>query len=209
MTDNYIKKPVIAIDVDDVLADSVEAYRLQVNARTGADLQPEHYRISGPYWKYFETVWQMHGIADKVPAEELFQQMIVDQSHVPPAPGAACALKKLAKNYDLVVITARYPEWEAATRVWLEQHFPRVFADIHFAGGHDQKERKTKGQMCLEIGATYLLDDNPEHCVSASEVGVQALLFGDFGWHVDVPADMVRCKTWKDVERYFDAERSR
>ena len=43
-----------------------------------------------------------------------------------------------------------------------------------------------------------------EHCISASEYQVEAILFGEFGWHLDVPNNMQRCKDWPAVLEYFN-----
>lgn len=196
-------KPIIAIDVDDVLAHSTESLRQVVNARTGANLQPEHFQVPGTYWGYYKKVWETHGLADKVTMEELSPQMAADQSHVPMYKGADRALKTLAKRFELVVVTARNPEWEKASHVWLGKHFPGMFSKIIFGGGKYHDIAVTKGDLCAEIGAAYLIDDNVEHCISALSRGVTPILFGQYGWHIDVPDDMVRCRTWIDVERYF------
>lgn len=200
-----MKKPVIAIDVDDVLAHSVEAFRLKVNAMVGANLAPEHFRVPGEYHHYLDTVLQTNGVDYAPIKDNLFVSMIHDQSHIPPQPGAVQALKHLARRYDFVVVTARDTEWEPATHVWLRQHFPGVFREVHFAGHRHDPAGKTKGDMCVDAGADYLVDDNPEHVMSAQDRGVTAILFGEYGWHVNVPEDMVRCKTWQDVEKFFDA----
>jgi 5'(3')-deoxyribonucleotidase len=197
-------KAIVAIDVDDVLAHSTEAFRLAVNEKAGAQLTPEDYRVPGDYHQYYERVWQTHGIADKVPADELFGQMERDQSHVPPYKGASAVLRKLAKQYELIVVTARYPEWYEATDVWLKSHFPDVFSQIHFGGSNRDPLGRSKGDICVEIGAKYLIDDNIEHCTSAADRGVTPILFGEYGWHVGVPQGTIRCKTWNEVEKYFD-----
>lgn len=202
-----MKKPVIAIDVDDVLAHSIEHFRLEVNQRTGAALTPEHFREPDDYHRYLDRVLQRNGIDYAAIKDEMFQQMIEDQSHILPNPGAIETLKHLAKYYDLAVITARDPEWEPQTQVWLQRHFPDVFTGIHFAGNRHDPARKTKGDMCLEAGAAYLIDDNPEHAREAQQKGVTVVLFGDYGWHAKVPKEMTRCKTWQEVMEYFDDKR--
>jgi 5'(3')-deoxyribonucleotidase len=204
-----MSKPVIAIDVDDVLAHSIESFRLQVNARAGAQLTREHFMVPGEYHHYLDRVLETNGVDYATIKDDLFLGMSNDQSHIPPQPGAVKVLQKLAREYELVVITARAPEWEAQTHVWLQMHFPGVFKEVHFAGNRHDPIQKSKGDMCVEAGAAYLIDDNPEHAVSAEAKGVQVILFGEYGWQIDVPEDMKQCKTWSEVEQYFDGQRSR
>jgi 5'(3')-deoxyribonucleotidase len=201
-------KPIVAIDVDDVLAHSIEAFRLKINQKAGVNLTAEHYLVPGEYHKYLDRVLAANGVDYDGLKDELFADMSRDQSHIQPHPGAAEILHRLSRHYDFVVITARDLEWQEQTSVWMKKHFPNTFKEIHFAGNRHDPAKKTKGDMCLEAGATYLIDDNPEHALDASAKGVKVVLFGSYGWHTNVPEDMVRCRTWQEVEAYFDAERS-
>lgn len=198
-------KPIIAIDIDDVLAQGTESLRLQVNQRLGVNLTPEHYQIPGSYRRYYETVWKEHGILDRIDWEELNSQMVVDQSHVPVVLEAAAVLRRLKRKYDLVVVTAREATWGAATREWVEKQFPDTFLAVHFAGRHDGTT-ETKGELCAGLGAGWLIDDNVEHAHTALEQGIKVLLFGSYGWHknIEIHKDIVRCKDWAAVAEYFD-----
>ena len=92
-------KKIIAVDIDDVIADSTEAYRLMINKRMSVNLKPEHYMVQGPYWQYSEQVWSSNGLdVTKIPLEELEGQMISDQSHILPKDGAQKALAQLAHH---------------------------------------------------------------------------------------------------------------
>ncbi len=196
---------VIAIDLDDVIADSIEALRVVVNKRIDAQLTAEDYKAEGgDYRGYYDRVWMRHGVADKVKYADLLEEMEGDQSHVPVLPGAAFALGELSKRFKLVIIMARNQDWEKATKVWLSQQFGHTFDAIYFAHGKEPADSKTKGQLCQELGVSWLIDDNPVHCISAQEVGVIPILFGQYGWHQTVPDGVVSCKDWPAVLEYFD-----
>jgi 5'(3')-deoxyribonucleotidase len=199
-----MKKPLIAVDIDDVLAQGTESLRLEVKKRLGINLLPEAYAVPGDYWHYYERVWEANGVADRVNFTELSLQMVADQSHILPFTNAFEVLTKLSRKYDLIVITARDLSWEPATRAWIAVHFPNIFSDIYFAGRKDSK--KTKGEICAELGASWLIDDNIDHAHTALEQGITVVLFGDYGWHKqrDIHEDVVRCKDWRAVQRYFD-----
>lgn len=197
-------KAIIAIDIDDVLAKGTESLRREVNRRLGVDLQPEHYSIPGEYWGYYERVWQENGLGGRITMEELNPQMVEDQSHVPPFDEARVVLRKLLQRYRLVVVTARNPDWRPATERWLQGHFSDVFEGIYFAGNHSSVQ--TKGELCMELGAEWLIDDNIGHAHTALECGINVVLFGDYGWHkgLEVHEDVARCKDWAAVGKYFD-----
>jgi 5'(3')-deoxyribonucleotidase len=203
-----MSKPKIAIDLDDVLADSTEAYRLQVNQRTGADLTAAHYKVPGEYHRYYHRVWKQHGIFDRVPVDELDREMAADQSHIPASDGALETLRYLGARYELVVMTARKPDWQPATRRWIAERYPDIFSEIVFAGSQHNEVQESKGEACARVGAAYLIDDNFDHAGAAIHKGIQVIVFGDYGWHFKLPPSVTRCRTWREVKEYFDGQRS-
>jgi 5'(3')-deoxyribonucleotidase len=205
-----MKMPIIAIDVDDVLADSTESVRRQVNKKLGLNLQPEHYKVPGDYWGYYETVWATHGLSDQITIETLDTDMTIDQSHILPYVGANKVLRRLAKHFELVVTTSRNADWEAATIAWLDSNFPGVFKRVIFTDSVHNPGQKSKGEICHEIGASWLVDDNVEHAKTALEQGVSVVLFGEYGWHHTghtLPDHVLRCKSWIELGTYFERQR--
>lgn len=196
-------RKLIAIDIDDTIADSTESLRLLVNRRTGVSLTQEAYRIKGDYWGYYERVWEANNIADRASYDDFANEMVDDQSHVPLLPGAEFAINELASQYDIVLLTARDKTWEKATRRWLSDNLGDHDIDIHFTSAHKDEREMTKGQLCRHLNAEILIDDNVEHCQSAINEGVQALLFGNYGWHHDAPDTLKRCKDWQAVLDFF------
>jgi 5'(3')-deoxyribonucleotidase len=199
-------KPIIAVDIDDVIPESTEAFRKVVNAHAGFDLRPEHYKIEGSYWGYYDQVWKTHGVAELVDRDQLMHQMHVDQSHVPLLPGSAYAIGRLQQNFTIVLVTARDPKWQGATSNWLSEQFGTSVPALYFSEAHRGVEgSKTKGEICRELGAQWMIDDNPGHCQTVLDCGVTAILFGEYGWHIDIPVGTVRCKDWQVVLEYLDA----
>jgi 5'(3')-deoxyribonucleotidase len=198
------KKPTIAVDIDDVLADSTEAYRIKVNEQSGANLRPHHYQVKGDYWGYYERIWAEHGIVAN--EDELDAEMISDQTSIPLLAGAEFAIGELSKKYNIVIVTARNPLWEGATKDWLKHHFGNSTLDLYFSEAHRSEGKKTKGQLCKDLGASWLIDDNIGHCSSALDEGIKAILFGEYGWHGEVPEGIVRCSDWPKVLEYFDGK---
>lgn len=89
----------------------------------------------------------------------------------------------------------------------LEANAPRLFDDVTFMHLWDEGDTKaTKAQICKELKATHLIDDNYDHCKLAAEAGVRALVFGDYGWNRDRPlmAGMQRVNSWHEVLDYFN-----
>lgn len=196
-----MSKKVIAVDIDDVIADSTDTMRRRVNARTGSNLAIEHYQVPHEgYWGYYERVWKTHGV--DISYDDLAEEMEADQSHVPLLAGASFALSELASKYTLLIITSRPHTWQPETEDWLKSKFGDTFISFHFTDSG--KEKKTKGQICKELDVDWLIDDNPEHCQSAINEGVGAILFGNYGWHHKAPKHLIKCKDWPAVLEYFN-----
>jgi len=198
-------KPVIAIDIDDVIADSTESLRRLVNKRLGVNLTKEDYRIPGNYRKYYEHVWNQHDLVDKIKYADLEDEMVISQSHVPVMAGAEKVVRELQKRYHVIFITARHVSWEGATREWFKNVLAHDDVELYFSEGMRNIGAMTKGQLCKQLGADWLIDDNPKHLLTAQEERVGAILFGDYGWHYvgDMPLTITRCKDWHEVMEYF------
>lgn len=197
------KRSIIAVDIDDTLADSTESLRLLVNERTGANLTVDDYRSSGEYWGYYERVWRQHGLVD-LKLDEFDSEMEIDQLHVPLLASAGFALKQLMDKYDVVFITSRNASWEKATLAWMNHYLGENQFKLFFTNRFADKGVKTKGQLCIELGATLLIDDNVDHCRSAIDNGVDAILFGEYGWQQSIPSGLKQCKDWPNVLEYVN-----
>lgn len=199
-------KQIVAVDIDDVLSSQNEAVMHFMNEHYGLGLTIEDYSIEGPYWEYWNTVWKVDAAeADKrieafYKAEGAMMQQPLDQ--------VIEVLTELKKKYDLVVITARHNDHTEITHRWLNQHFPGMFNDVHFVHVWDSSKKVSKAQICKEIGAGYLIDDNLEHCELALEAGVTPLLFGEYGWNKKphLPKGMRRFKDWQEIKEYFNEQ---
>lgn len=201
-----MSKPIIAFDLDDVLVDSTEFWRVEVNKRTGANILPEHFMVPGEYSSYYERLWQEHKIDHLFSIDELDNQMIIDQSGIQPFKGAHSVLVRLSENYTLIAVTARNADQQPETLRWLERAYPAMFSDVAFGNGSVGLKKKNKGEICVELGASWLIDDNAGHCNDALNRGVRSLLFGDYGWNQPelVGSEILRVKDWAAVLEYFD-----
>ena len=193
----------VAVDIDDVLADTTDALRLHVIDATGVELTIEDYRKHEvPYWGYYEHVWTQAGITDHSHLRVFQDKMVDDQSAIEVIPGAPEAMDVLKNSFDLVALTSREPAMQAATEAWLGKYFRGVFSDIVMLN-HPHLASKTKGQACIELRARTLVDDSPDHCVSAEELGVGALFFGEHGLLHVYLGETPRAKTADDRKHAF------
>jgi 5'(3')-deoxyribonucleotidase len=188
-------KPTIAIDVDDVLALSVPHFVEYNNALWGGNVDIE---------EYTEDWMKLWSITPKQ-LEEWQADVAKNQKIYPfikPIKGAKTTLIKLSEKYRLVVLTSRSKCFAEMTEKWLEEHFSGLIQEVHFAGFwdnlSDESAHYTKGKIVSELGAKYLIDDQPKHCFSANECGVKSILFGDYSWNRDVE-NVHKAHNWTQV----------
>lgn len=124
-------------------------------------------------------------------------------------------LDKLKDSYDLVVVTSRLEEPEIVSRTtdWLTDYYQGVFKDIYYTASvinelEVDDVHLSKAELCKNIKASYLIDDQVRHCFPAAESGIPSLLFGDYLWNkADVlPEGVVRVSDWQAVEDYFNGQ---
>ncbi len=203
-----MKKPIIAVDADDTIFDENTAVRLFHNETYGTKHTDEDYLTPSDYYDSWANVWGV----DKAEADKRYEAFILYklEHNIPPLADALAVLKELQKDYELVVVTSRDERGLAMTHSALMEHYADIFSDVHFVplwGGGNADA--TKAEICKAIGAGYLIDDSYDHCVLAAEVGVEALLFGTYGWnqHQPLKPGMIRALDWAAVQVFFDGQR--
>lgn len=202
-----MNKPIIAIDIDDVLAASASAFIAFSNKRWGTHLTLDDF---GEDWSKMWSITYDQTIAR---AREFHDSgLISSYNHYDEA---LPVLEMLHNRYRLVVLTSRNLRLDQETREWIGSRYPGLFEEIYFSGiydnvDNDSKHRayhKTKTDSLNAIGAAYLIDDQPKHVIGAAEAGIQAILFGNYSWNtgVTLPSCVERCISWHEVGVYFDA----
>jgi len=76
--------------------------------------------------------------------------------------------------------------------------------DLHIL----ERLKGTKNDVIKQIGADYLIDDQPKHCIAAAKAGIKTVLFGDYKWNRDLKLrkNMVRARNWQEVLEYFNGQ---
>lgn len=135
----------IAIDMDEVIADSTFAYIARYNAEFNAHL----------------TVEQLNGkkVRDVVPAEH--RERVVGYPftpgffrHLPVIEDSQAVIQQLAEKYEIFIASAamEFPPCFADKFAWLQQHFPFISPiNIVFCGDKSI------------VQADYLIDDSVRH----------------------------------------------
>lgn len=199
-------RTVIAIDVDEVLLPLHEPFLLHHNRRYGTE-----FVYPDPEGRYYLN--EFTGDNFKITMKKL-RQYYKDNTdaHLVPLPGAVEAIKQLHERYDLVIVSSQQLFQTKYTKVALQQHFGDVFKEVHFTASNPLKRKQIhKSDVCLQLGAEYLVDDHVSNAINCAEAGIRVVLFGDYHWNREeaIPAGVVRCKDWREVLEYFDGKDSR
>lgn len=203
---NPANKKTIAVDIDDVIAAENDGVREFINLEYGEKHSVEDYLVDGEYWGYWESVWDIGDEEAKKRFDAYLASDVKDNLKL--VDGAGKAIRRLKKSHRLVIVTSRYGRQLETTEPWLEKHFRKTFDGVAFVGTWDKNREITKAIIAREIGADYLIDDNAEHCNLAAKAGIQALLFGDYGWNrnTELHPKVKRLKNWQQVLEYFDGQ---
>jgi len=203
-------KPIIIVDIDDVLSASAEGFADYSNATWGSGITAEDYHED------WAIPWSV--TREEAARRALEYHQVAAHGRYKHFPEALSVLRNLAKRYDLIAVTSRRSSVKAATDEWLANYFPNLFKEVIFAGMWDDHTDKnieakldvTKTDICLSLGAKFIIDDQLKHCQSAAQAGIKALLFGDYRWNrtrEPLHKNVVRLHDWQAVKDYFDAQR--
>jgi hypothetical protein len=131
-------------------------------------------------------------------------------AEIKPLLGAKEVLLKHKQKFRFIVVTSRNSNLGDQTRKWLNEHFDECFDDVMFGSAYGPGVRRTKSEMCKEIQAIMLVDDNPYYAAEASPALKTSVLFGDYAWNrettttsknIQLPQNLVRVQDWKTLDR--------
>jgi 5'(3')-deoxyribonucleotidase len=191
-------RPIIAVDIDDVLFPFVDGIAHHHNLIRGTNLTVHDFVTFD-----FTKVWGGNDEETEVIIQGFLEN---DNLHLQPVEGAKEALARLKEDFDVVLVTARNEYFEAQTVKWLRRHLPDLFVNVAFAGNpHDGRSFRSKGEICRELNARLLIDDYPVNLHSAVSYGVDGILFGSKPWSVldDGSSTVAACADWNAVIEYI------
>jgi len=194
-------KPVLAIDIDEVLFPFAAEFRQFCDGRDRVERSLEQ------LVDYDFDLWA-GSAAESLELVHAFSRL--DHRLVAPLDQARETLAELRGQYRLVIVTSRDSEFEARTVAWLEHHLPGLCDDVIMAGNrHTGRSYRSKLEVCRELGAALLVDDQLHYVQEVARQGVPAVLFGDYPWNqmAELPMGVRRARNWAEVRRLLAGER--
>ena len=195
-----MKRPIIAIDIDEVLLPHFEGLIAWYNHKYGTDLTLAHNHPSDP------RPWGTDSISEAIVRVQGYFQTESFRNEAP-FEEAVEAMRRLSDDYELIVITARDVIIEQATRNWLAKNFDQVFREAHFTAHYSLTGmNRSKVDVAKEAGATYFIDDSLTTVLEVANAGIESILFGNYPWNQskELPANVTRCRDWLAVQEYFN-----
>jgi len=193
-------KPIIAVDIDDVLVPHAANLLDWYNRKYGTNLTLAHNHSKDPGpWGTKTAEEAIKRVHEYIHSDALFTAQPVEES--------ISALKELSEKYELMIITGRDTIIEEKTRRWITNHYPNLFKSIHFTAMYNlEGESRSKSDICQKTGAAYLIDDALDQAFEVPPTGVKVLLFGDYPWNETTKPlpGVIRVKDWQGVLEYFD-----
>ena len=194
-----IVKPVFGVDIDDVLVQCAVALCVYLNKKheytiTKSDLTTFHFH---------KLLGVSHEDAGKLIYPFHFSE---EHDNCMPIVGAHEAIARLTKMRRPVAITARLPATRANTILLVERLFPGVFTEFHFTGcERPELPHRSKGDVCIEIGAEFMVDDALHNAQSVGEKGVPVYML-DNPWNqcAVLPPNTIRMPHWDDIVEHVE-----
>jgi 5'(3')-deoxyribonucleotidase len=196
-----MSKELIAVDIDEVLFPFLPEFLRQYNSMYSTEHELDHFMS----YEFEHTL----GLNFDETVKRVYQFNAQNSLHIEPIRQSAEAVKCLSEKYDLSIVTARHPKHAGVTRNWVNKYFPNMFNEI-VPIGHPQVmgRKRTKAEVCAEMGAFALIDDSVEHVETCAENGIEGVLFGDYPWNKtngNLHQSIIRCENWEAVKEHFNA----
>lgn len=188
------KKPVIAVDIDEVTADFISYFVYFHNLMYKTRIKKN--QVSSYYlYQTFNTDKKEMGIRF---AE--FQSLRLLE-RLEPAKGAINGINQLVKaGFSPHFVTARPQTIKKETQDWIKKHFKNIELPIHYTHQGFGKPELRKSEVCKKIGAKILIDDHIENALDCAENGIKVFLL-NAPWNrtSSLPPNIIRVESWKEI----------
>lgn len=170
-------KPVLAIDVDEVLAAFLPALCSFHNDTYGSQLSIQDFHSYN-----FHEVWGGTSEEAKTKMNTFFASDYF--KNITPIAGAFETMTRLYRYFELHIVTSRSFNIETMTREWIDEHFPGLFTALHFGNHYGVSGLiRSKPEMCADINALLLIDDSSLYASQCAAANVNVVLFGNYAWN--------------------------
>lgn len=185
----------IAIDIDDTLADFITSFIDFHNHTYGTSLTKDDI-FTYDFWEVWggtreETIKKI----DDYSKTNYFK-------NVKPMDNAVKCVNELRQRHNLIVITSRPNSVVKETEEWINRYFPDAFSNIFYTANliRNDKIHKTKEEVCINENVDVIIEDNLNHSMDCANKGIKVLLL-DAPWNQSesLPKNITRVKSWDEI----------
>jgi uncharacterized HAD superfamily protein len=185
----------IFIDVDDVLAETVQTFCSFYNKKKGTTIAGRDFHS----YKWWEVLDCSQLEATRLVCEFFHSPSF---STIPPAKSASLAIAELARQHTLFVVTSR-PQWlQKQTKKFLDSHFPGMFKDVFFSKGHFDDRQPTKEKIIKQHKGDLAIEDDPWFAECIQGEGIRVILLAR-PWNT-TNGSIVRLASWDAIVDYIN-----
>lgn len=162
----------IAVDIDEVLARGLATYLNYFNSTYNTNYAEEDFTPDKGFW---EVLGVSEEDIDQISKHYRASNHSKDWLLVP---GAVEAIKQLAQEHELIIISNREVAGHEPTRQWLKRNFGDVFSKVIFTKAEIKDGMQpTKASICVCEKADVLVEDEVKEILACNEAGIPVVLF--------------------------------
>ena len=187
----------IGIDVDEVLAELVEAYLEYHNQKYNTKTQKKD--------MFSYSFREVLGVTETENEQNLFSFFKSEHfQKVRPIKGALKSVSLLAQKHQLCIITARPHNIREETKQWLSTYFPDCFHSIYLTNQwYGKGDKQLKSEVGKRQNIQIMIDDSLQHAQDCAAQGIYVLL-ADFNypWNKTsekLPENIKRVHSWEEI----------
>ena len=192
----------IGIDIDGVLADTVQACIKKVQQDYGMVMEYTDWKHWNPHENTpLQKVW-----ITKQEDTVIFFEDIVHRHSIPPivwAPEWVLSLKQVWKN--LIALTGRDDSTQEVTTKLIDDHYWSQFDTILFSNHDVPEKKKSKSQVAKENGIELMIEDNIHYSIELAKNDIPTILLTQ-PWNQDeqIPEwlPIWRINSWQEIVNY-------
>lgn len=184
----------IAVDIDQVLADTLKIYLQYHNTKYFTRFAEEDCHSLN--W------WEVFGISEEEFMSD-YEKFMEEgwNAKIKPVIGSQKGVDALSAKHKLIAITARPTIIAPSTERWMKMYYPGKFQKVYYTRRTLlAAEVESKHDICIKTGADMLIDDSYEYAKKCADNGLKTLLY-TWPWNRNykLPPFIERVHSWKEI----------